>query len=108
MNHTLPGHGMSDRKIAISGVGLWTPEHSISNAELVESYNAFADRYNAEHAPAIESGEIEAKPERLAACIRFCLDARAGVVDMQVQPAVVAGLRRQANLDLPPFRTIEE
>ena len=33
----------------ISATGLFTPEESISNAELVESYNAYADKYNAEN-----------------------------------------------------------
>jgi beta-ketodecanoyl-[acyl-carrier-protein] synthase len=33
----------------ISSTGLYTPPESISNAELVESYNAYADRYNAEN-----------------------------------------------------------
>ena len=30
-----------------------TPEHSISNEELVASYNAYAERYNAENAAAM-------------------------------------------------------
>lgn len=46
----------------ISATGLWTPPHSISNEELVASYNAWADRWNAAHAGEIEAGEIEAKP----------------------------------------------
>ncbi len=33
----------------ISSTGLFTPEESISNEELVASYNAYADKYNAEH-----------------------------------------------------------
>lgn len=33
----------------ISSTGLYTPPESISNAELVASYNAYADRYNAAH-----------------------------------------------------------
>ncbi len=33
----------------ISSTGLFTPTDSISNAELVASYNLFADRYNAAH-----------------------------------------------------------
>lgn len=48
--------------VVISGAGLWKPEHTISNAELVESYNAWAERFNAEHADAIAAGEVEAKP----------------------------------------------
>jgi beta-ketodecanoyl-[acyl-carrier-protein] synthase len=33
----------------ISSTGLYTPPESISNEELVASYNAYADRYNAAH-----------------------------------------------------------
>lgn len=48
-------------KAVISATGLWTPDESISNAELVASYNSWAERWNAEHALAIESGEVEPK-----------------------------------------------
>ncbi|MGP1274416.1 MAG: beta-ketoacyl-ACP synthase III [Caulobacterales bacterium] len=44
----------------IRATGLWTPPHSISNEELVAAYNAYAERYNAEHAGEIERGELEA------------------------------------------------
>ena len=44
----------------IRATGLWTPPHSISNDELVTAYNAYAERYNAQHAAEIERGEIEA------------------------------------------------
>ena len=44
--------------IVISGTGLYTPTQSISNAELVESFNSFVDLYNEEHAEAIEAGEM--------------------------------------------------
>ena len=43
----------------ISATGLFTPEDSISNAELVESFNAFVDRHNAAHADGIAAGEVE-------------------------------------------------
>jgi len=43
-------------KAVISSTGLWTPEDSISNAELVESFNAYADKWNAENAAEIEAG----------------------------------------------------
>ena len=43
-------------KAVISSTGLWTPEDSISNAELVESYNAYADKWNAENAAEITAG----------------------------------------------------
>ena len=45
----------------ISATGLWTPPHSISNEELVESYNAWSDIWNRERAPDISAGLIEPK-----------------------------------------------
>lgn len=47
-------------KAVIAATGLHTPEQSISNAELVGAYNAFADRFNAANAGAIAAGELEA------------------------------------------------
>ncbi len=52
--------------VVISGTGLWKPEHTITNEELVESYNAYADKYNAENAEAIEAGTVVAKPHSSA------------------------------------------
>jgi len=46
----------------ISATGLWTPSDSISNQELVTAFNAWSNRWNAEHADAITAGEVEAKP----------------------------------------------
>ena len=46
----------------ITGVGAWTPDNVVTNEELVESYNAWAVRFNAENAEAIKSGDIEEKP----------------------------------------------
>ena len=43
----------------ISATGLFTPADSISNAELVESFNAYVARFNAEHAAAIEAGTVQ-------------------------------------------------
>ena len=48
--------------VVISGTGLWTPEHSISNEELVVAYNGWAEKYNNEHKSQIENGELTAKP----------------------------------------------
>ena len=48
--------------VVISGTGLYTPENVITNEELVNSYNQWADQFNAEHAQEIEKGELEAKP----------------------------------------------
>jgi len=44
----------------ITGTGVFTPENVITNDELVEAFNAYADRWNAEHAEAIAAGEAEA------------------------------------------------
>ena len=48
--------------VVISGAGLWNPENSISNEELVESYNAYAALYNERYAAEIEAGELTEKP----------------------------------------------
>lgn len=44
--------------IVISGTGLYTPADSISNEELVESFNTYVELYNAENADAIAAGEL--------------------------------------------------
>lgn len=46
----------------ISATGLWTPPHSISNEELVASYNAWAENWNRENEAEIKSGLMEPKP----------------------------------------------
>ena len=48
--------------IAITGTGLFTPPASISNAELVASLTEATQVWNAEHADAIERGEVAARP----------------------------------------------
>ena len=42
----------------IRSTGLWTPANSISNQELVESFNAYVAEYNQAHADEIAAGEI--------------------------------------------------
>jgi beta-ketodecanoyl-[acyl-carrier-protein] synthase len=46
--------------VVISGTGLYTPPHVISNAELVESFNQYAKLYNERHADRIAAGETAA------------------------------------------------
>lgn len=43
----------------ITGTGLYTPEHAIDNAALVEAFNTWVDTENARHASAIAAGERE-------------------------------------------------
>ncbi|SFF45114.1 beta-ketodecanoyl-[acyl-carrier-protein] synthase [Fontimonas thermophila] len=44
--------------VAITGSGLYTPPHSISNDELVACYNAYVERFNADNAAAIAAGHV--------------------------------------------------
>ena len=46
-------------RVQISGTGLFTPSESISNSELVDSYNKFVDEYNAKNQKEIENGSIQ-------------------------------------------------
>ena len=72
----------------ISGSGLYAPEESISNQELVASHELAVKRFNERHAEAIASGEVE---ERVASSDAFIVKAsgirnrrvvdKAGVLD---------------------------
>ncbi len=43
---------------AITGTGVFTPKEIITNAELVEAFNAYADKMNTANAAAIAAGEM--------------------------------------------------
>ena len=45
-------------RVQISGTGLFTPKESISNEELVNSFNKFVDEYNESNKESIQKGEI--------------------------------------------------
>lgn len=47
-------------KVVIGGAGLWTPENVVTNEELVNSLNAYADRHNEQYADEINAGQREA------------------------------------------------
>ncbi len=51
---------MSSFTPVISATGLYTPPESISNEELVASFNSYVERFNADHAADIDAGKIEA------------------------------------------------
>jgi beta-ketodecanoyl-[acyl-carrier-protein] synthase len=51
-------HQAGDR-VVISGLGLWTPDHVITNEELVQALNAYADKHNDMHQAAIEAGHVK-------------------------------------------------
>ena len=83
---------------AITGTGVFTPQQTITNAELVEAFNAYADLYNAENAEAIDAGTLEAKAHSSEEFIvkasgieqRYVMD-KSGVLD----PNVMHPLLRQ-------------
>ncbi len=80
--------GTTVYNVVISGTGLYTPASSISNDELVESFNTYVHRFNNENAAAIEAGEIQPLPESSSAFIekasgiksRYVTD-KAGILD---------------------------
>jgi beta-ketodecanoyl-[acyl-carrier-protein] synthase len=79
---------MKPTDAVISGTGLFTPEESISNEELVTAFNAWVDLFNDEHSEAIAKGEVEARTYSSTAFIekasgiksRFVLN-KSGIID---------------------------
>ena len=75
----------------IAATGLFTPAQSISNTELVETFNAYVERFNTANAAAIAAGEVQAlnpsSPEFIEKASgiksRFVLD-KAGILDPEV------------------------
>ncbi|AXA93113.1 beta-ketoacyl-ACP synthase III [Massilia sp. YMA4] len=57
------------KQAVISGTGLYTPPYSISNEELVDSFNAYVELFNAENAAAIAAGTVTALEPSSAAFI---------------------------------------
>ncbi|MBI3285662.1 MAG: beta-ketoacyl-ACP synthase III [Burkholderiales bacterium] len=55
--------------VVISGTGLYTPANSISNEELIASFNGYVQQYNADHAAEIASGALTALEESSVAFI---------------------------------------
>ena len=43
-------------QIVISGTGVFTPEESISNEELVKAYNTYAENFNTLNKDSIDKG----------------------------------------------------
>ncbi|MDK3017484.1 beta-ketoacyl-ACP synthase III [Pseudodonghicola flavimaris] len=91
-------------KPAITGTGVFTPEEVITNAELVETFNAYADRMNAANAEAIAAGEMEPMQHSSDAFIvkasgieRRHVMNKSGILD----PEVMHPLLRQRSDDEP-------
>ncbi len=77
--------------IAITGSGISVPEFTITNEELVEAFNKYAQNFNRDNAAAIESGELEEIRESTADFIekasgikqRFVVN-KSGIVDPEL------------------------
>lgn len=80
----------------IAATGLFTPAERVTNAELVEAYNAFVELHNARHAAEIASGEREALAPSSVEFIekasgiksRYMMN-RSGVVDPEVMHPLI-------------------
>lgn len=84
------------QKVVLSGSGLWTPEHSISNEELIGAYNAYADHYNELNQKQIEAGELNPKPHSSAEFVQKAsgiksryIYAKEGVLDINRMRPVI-------------------
>ncbi len=79
------------RNVYLTGTGLFTPKESVSNAELVASFNTHVEKFNTENAAAIEAGEVEAK---MASSVEFIKKAsgiesryvvnKSGIIDPEI------------------------
>ncbi|KAJ03022.1 beta-ketoacyl-ACP synthase III [Sulfitobacter mediterraneus] len=91
-------------KPAITGTGVFTPDQIITNAELVEAFNAYVDLYNAQNAEAIAAGDLAAKEHSSEEFIfkasgieqRYVID-KSGILN----PEVMHPLLRQRSDDEP-------
>ncbi len=80
----------------IAATGLYTPPNSLSNAELVETFNTYVERFNAANAEAIAAGEVQAltpsSPEFIEKASgiksRFVID-KSGLIDPDVMRPVI-------------------
>ena len=93
---------------AITGSGVFTPSQTVTNAELVAAFNAYADSFNETHQAQIAAGEIEAKPHSSEEFIvkasgieaRYVMD-KAGILD----PAIMHPSLPQRPDDAPGIMT---
>ena len=77
--------------LAISGSGVFTPEQSISNAELIGAFNTYVQKANAKNALAIAAGKAEALLESSAEFVvkasgihnRYVMD-KTGILDPDI------------------------
>jgi beta-ketodecanoyl-[acyl-carrier-protein] synthase len=81
----------------IAATGLYVPPHSISNEELVNTFNTYVERFNARNAAAIAAGEVQALLPSSVAFIekasgiksRHVMD-RTGILDPAIMRPAIA------------------
>ncbi|HUD52181.1 beta-ketoacyl-ACP synthase III [Parvibaculum sp.] len=91
-------------KVVISGTGVFTPPFSISNQELVESFNTYVRSFNEKNAAAIAKGEIEPLNESNVEFIQKASGIEARFVmnkDGILDPEIMAPRLRQRSNDEP-------
>ena len=95
----------------IAATGLYTPPESVSNAELVEAFNTYVERFNAANAEAIEAGQVAALTP---SSVEFIVKAsgiksrhvvnKSGIVDPEIhflqKPFTLADLRAKVEAAL--------
>ena len=80
----------------IAATGLFTPAERVTNAELVEAFNAYVELFNARHAGEIEAGSVQALAPSSVEFIekasgiksRYVMN-RSGVVDPEVMHPLI-------------------
>ena len=91
-------------KVVISGTGVFTPPNSISNQELVESFNTYVRNFNEKNAAAIAKGEVEPLNESSAEFIQKASGIEARYVmnkDAILDPEIMAPRLRQRSNEEP-------
>ena len=58
-----------NQSVVISGAGVWNPPNTLTNHELVDAYNAYAEKFNLDNAQAIAAGDANEVPLSSAAFI---------------------------------------
>ena len=83
-------------EVVISGTGLYQPPFTITNEELVTSFNAYVAKFNAEHAAEIEAGSVVALSpssvefiEKASGIKARYVVAKPGIIDPKVMRPVI-------------------
>ena len=84
--------------VVISGTGLYTPEQSINNKELVESYNQYADSYNERYKE--DNNTYEDYAQQLSALLRNNKNALLVFYELLFELAMADGILHEREEEL--------